>query len=311
MRGSATACATAPAQHTRPVNVRRLSSLALSIALAAHTQLAHAQTAGPRVELRDVTVDGQTPPESYRQMFAGAVDAAMAPVVQCYRDRIAAGSRAEGDLRLRLWVSARQVIRTTPESDTLRDAELVTCSRARILQVRLPDSAPESGATVRFTLRYSGARAAAAAASTGTSGTGTTGTGTGTTGTGTAATGTPTTGTATTGTTPFTPPVRPETVPTLAPRAQVRVDSARGALTTDSLLPAIPTTAFDACPAGTGTLPLTLTITRRGRLTVGQRAGNTLRPYAARRCVLAAVRALPMPASSGSTRAQVTITLAR
>jgi hypothetical protein len=290
------------------VNARLLvSSLVLSIALAptAAPRTAHAQTP-PRVELRDVTVDGQTPPESYRQMFAGAVDAAMAPIVRCYRDRIAAGSRAEGDLRLRLWVSARQVIRTTPEGDTLRDPELVTCSRARILEVRLPDSAPESGATVRFTLRYSGARAAAASAGTGTgtqagSAGSTTGPGTGTTtgpGPGT------TTGSGA-GTTTAPPP------PAEAPRAEVRLDSIRGPLGGDLVLPVIPTTAFDACPAGTGSLPLTLTVTRRGTLTVTQRAGNTLRPYAARRCVLAAVRALSMPTSTGTTRARITITLSR
>ena len=268
------------------------TALALLLLSLAFASSAHAQTAsGPRVELLAVTVDGQTPPESYRQMFAGAVEAAMAPIVQCYRDRIAAGSGAEGDLGLRLWVSARQVIRTTPEADTLRDPALVTCSRARILEVRLPDSAPESGATVRFTLRFSGARAAvaAAAAAAGASGPGTT-TGTAVTPPQTSAGGTPV---------------------VASSRAEVRVDSIRGALGTDIVLPAVPTTAFDACPAGTGSLALTLTITRRGTLTVSQRAGNTLRPYAARRCVLAAVRALRMPTSTASTRAQITITLAR
>ena len=261
------------------------TALALLLLSLAFASSAHAQTAsGPRVELLAVTVDGQTPPESYRQMFAGAVEAAMAPIVQCYRDRIAAGSGAEGDLGLRLWVSARQVIRTTPEADTLRDPALVTCSRARILEVRLPDSAPESGATVRFTLRFSGARAAAGASGPGT----------------------------TTGTTVTPPQTSAGGTPVVASsRAEVRVDSIRGALGTDIVLPAVPTTAFDACPAGTGSLPLTLTITRRGTLTVSQRAGNTLRPYAARRCVLAAVRALRMPTSTASTRAQITITLAR
>lgn len=250
--------------------------LVLAAALPARAQVV------PRVELLSLTVDDQPPPESYRSMMVNAIDPTIAPIVQCHRDRIAQGALSRGDLRLRLWVSARQVIRVTQEASTLGDAALETCAKDRIREIRLPDSAPMGGATVRFTLRFS-------------------------------TSGTPLP-------TPVTPPpttIAPATTPPPevglgpSPRAAVRIDSVRGPLAAEAIAAAIPSTAFDACPAGAGDLPLLLRITRRGTMTVGQRSGSTLRVYRTRTCVLTQLRALRMPPSTAATRATITISLAR
>jgi hypothetical protein len=90
-------------------------SLCLPDALAAQTT--------PRVQVTDFTVDGNPPPAEYRDLLANAIRPTIAQVEQCYDRRLAVTPTLGGDFRLRLWVSARQVIRATPES-SVGDTEL-------------------------------------------------------------------------------------------------------------------------------------------------------------------------------------------
>ena len=124
-------------------------TLALSFAFASSS---HAQTT-PRVQVVDFTVDGDPPPDEYRQMLADGIRPTLGEVERCYNTRLAANPRLQGDYRLRLWVSARQVIRATAET-TLGDATLEECARAAIRQFTLPPQAPDGGATVRFVVRF-------------------------------------------------------------------------------------------------------------------------------------------------------------
>lgn len=110
-------------------------------------------TVTARVSVEDLTVDERRPPSFYVTMMQGAVREPLEGVLECYRARLADAPTVGGDLRLRMWVSARRVIRVTPEQD-LADAELQTCAVARIRTLTLPSSAPRAGASVRLTLRF-------------------------------------------------------------------------------------------------------------------------------------------------------------
>lgn len=98
-------------------------------------------------------MDGRRAPESFHEMLSEAVGNALTPILDCYRHRLAERPDLTGDLRLRLWVSARQVIRATPEQE-LSDEALQTCATGHVRRVRLPPAAPGAGAAVRLLLRF-------------------------------------------------------------------------------------------------------------------------------------------------------------
>jgi hypothetical protein len=129
----------------------RTAALAWTAALAQPAVLAAQET--PRVQVTDFTVDGNPPPAAYRDLLANAIRPTLSQVEQCYERRLSVSPQVRGDYRLRLWVSARQVIRATPES-SVGDRELEECARAAIRQFTLPPQAPEGGATVRFVVRF-------------------------------------------------------------------------------------------------------------------------------------------------------------
>ena len=86
-------------------------------------------------------------------MFGGAVQAPLEGVHECYEARLIDDPSAAGDLALSLWVSNRQVIRTTVV-EPLGDETLQECAVARIRELRLPAVAPAGGARVAFTLSF-------------------------------------------------------------------------------------------------------------------------------------------------------------
>ncbi|AKF11210.1 hypothetical protein [Sandaracinus amylolyticus] len=272
-----------------------LVSLALLIALPSTTLAQGTAT----VSVADLTVADQRPPDRYRDLLATGLRPTLGPVLECYRERLARTPALQGTLRLRLWVSARQVIRATEEASTLGDDTFDECARARVREFRLPDAAPDGGAMVRFTLYF---------------------TRTGVTGGALAIPGdvfatldgtVPPPSAAPV--TPPTPPVTtttPTTPPPATSRATVRVDTARGALTTDQIAGAIPATTFDGCTAASGELPINLFIARDGRPSA-TRGRGTLRDGATIQCVMRALRAVRFPTARRSTRATLTITIAQ
>jgi hypothetical protein len=184
-----------------------------------------------------------------------------------------------GDLRLRLWVSARQVIRVTPET-TVGDPALETCAHDRVHEFTLPPQAPEGGAQVRFTMTFVAPAGGAASPP-------------------------PTT------TTP--PPsimvaVPPTPEPTAAPPYTAAIDRVRGPLSQEALLYVFHHAGFEQCAtSGHGTVPVTVSITAAGRAraTLGR---GTLRDAAYRQCIEQHVTAATYPTGTAATRLRVTIT---
>lgn len=276
---------------TIPVLLAALLTLALPASASAQ--------ATASVSVADLTVDDQRPPDRYRDLLATGLRPTLGPVLECYRDRLARSPSTQGTLRLRLWVSARQVIRATEEASTLGDDTFDECARARVREFRLPDAAPDGGASVRFTLYFRR---------------------TGLTGGALTIPGdvfatlegsvpSPASAPATPPSPPVTTaPVAPQPPPPSAPRATVQVLTATGGLGTDEIAAAIPGTAFDACTTAGGELPVSLFVARDGRPSATRQRG-TLRDGAAITCVMRAVRAVRFPASRRSTRATMTITL--
>jgi hypothetical protein len=253
--------------------------LALAIALSAAP--ARAQDASCHVALSELTVDDQAPPDQYRDMLSEAIRPHIDPVLECYRASAVRDPRIQGILRLRLWVSARQVIRATPEESTLGDAELEQCATARIREFRLPPSAPEGGARVRFVLRFwrEGAAAPGSTSSTTTS-------------------------------TSTTAPIAPAVIAPLPPPAfQTTVTAIRGGLSSTAVAVAIDTLALRPCQPGAGTAIVRLTIRPDGTARASA-AGGTIRDRAALRCIRDAIQAGRMPAATTATRATATITFA-
>lgn len=123
--------------------------LALSVARAEH---AYSQSRVPAVRVADLTVDGIVPPPTYADLLLAGI----APIIDDLRGCLLA-TPGSGQLRLRLWVSARQVIRTTVLESSI-EGELQRCAVARIRTIRLPDDAPPGGAEVKFTLHFEQAR---------------------------------------------------------------------------------------------------------------------------------------------------------
>lgn len=259
----------------------KLVHLLLPIASSMLTSAVHAQDTGFScdVQLADLTVDDRPPPASYGDIIRNGIRPTIDPIIACYRARLAERPGLSGEVRLRLWVSAREVIRATQESSTLVDPALEECARQEIYRFRLPNEAPTGGARVRFALRFT-------------------------------TTGRP----APLPTAPATIVVpTPEPAAPIAsppPRATIRVDRIRGALDGEAFSRVILPTAFDACPVGVGDVELHVTARRDGRLSTRQ-GRRSVRDRALVRCIVEAVRAQSAPALATATRATITITLHR
>jgi hypothetical protein len=249
--------------------------LGLPDALAAQTT--------PRVQVTDFTVDGNPPPAEYRDILANAIRPTIGQVEQCYDRRLAVTPTLGGDFRLRLWVSARQVIRATPES-SVGDAQLEECARTAIRQFTLPPQAPEGGATVRFVVRFTPPPA------------------------GTIPPAVATTPAPTVTLTPIAPTPPPAIT---NPRVTVRIETIRGALAAPSLESTFPALGFEQCANGqTGEVPVSVAINARGQIAASPGRG-TLRDRTVLRCVERQLEALHAPASSGRTRMRVIFTFLR
>jgi hypothetical protein len=237
----------------------------------------------PRVQVTDFTVDGNPPPAEYRDLLANAIRPIISQVEQCYDRRLAVTPTLGGDFRLRLWVSARQVIRATPES-SVGDSELEECARTAIRQFTLPPQAPEGGATVRFVVRFTPPPA-------------------GTFPPAVAATPAPTV---------TLTPIAPTPPPAITnPRVTVRIETIRGALAAPSLQSTFPALGFEQCANGqTGEVPVSVAINARGQIAASPDRG-TLRDRAVLRCVERQLEALTAPASNGRTRMRVVFAFLR
>lgn len=257
---------------------------ALTSALLA-TSAARAQTAAAtdRVRVDEFTVDGNPPPAEYRDLLANAIRPTLGAVERCYDQRLAVNPRLGGDYRLRLWVSARQVIRATPES-SVGDPQLEECARAAIRTFTLPPQAPEGGATVRFVVRFTPPPAGAVAA--------------------TPAPAQPSV---------IMTPIAPSTPAVITnPRVQVRIETIRGALAAPSLEQTFPAIGFEQCATGgTGEVPVSVAINARGQISASAARGATLRDRAVARCVVRQLETLRAPTSSGRTRMRVVFVFVR
>ena len=259
------------------------SPLALALALAlALPSLAHAQT----VAVHDLTVDGNPPPDEYRQQLDAAIATSLVPIRGCYASALATHPGLHGDLRLRLWVSARQVIRVTPET-SVGDAALETCAHDRVHEFTLPPQAPEGGAQVRFTMTFTPPAGGAAITP-------------------------PPTTTAPPPTSIVTPPtsiVTPVPTPATTGAAHVAIDRSRGALSTETMTYVIDHAGFAQCTTSAhGTVPIHVTVNAAGHATAHAGRG-TLRDAAYQTCVVARLTAATWPPASATTHARVTLTL--
>ena len=265
------------------------------------------------VSLTDLTVDGDPPPERYRDLLATAVRPTVDPVLQCYRDRLRVRPGLEGNLRLRLWVSARRVIRATPE-ESLPDAELQACAIQHVRTFTLPPEAPEGGATVRFVLRFTTSGEPAAAAPSPAPGTSATAPGASTAPAGSAAPREPTLSERAAELAATLPPeMRARAMELLragqGQAAPIRFDTATGGERTPaSLAAATPAQTFAACMTVSGDVQLRVTIAADGGIRTS-RAGGTVRDRRAITCVHRALQAVRVPAAPAATRATATVTL--
>lgn len=255
-----------------------LASLTLALSFA-FASTSHAQTT--RVQVVNFTVDGDPPPEQYRQMLADGIRPTLVEVERCYNARLAVNPRLQGDYGLRLWVSARQVIRATAET-SVGDTTLEECARAAIRQFTLPPQAPEGGATVRFVVRFTA----------------------------------PPVGTVPPAAVTVTPtpvaPTQPTPVATPTPRAQVRISTSRGRLDAAAITAALPMAALEQCANGSvGNLPMNIVISRRGSTSSTVASGATVRDRALSRCVVLALRTMSAPVATGATRALLVVTYVR
>lgn len=273
-------------------------ALSLSLLLSFLPAVAFAQA---RVSIEDLTVDGDPPPDEYRTMLANGIRPQLEEIRTAYGRRLSERPGVAGDYRLRLWVSAREVVRITPES-SIGDPTLEQQVRDAIYRFHLPPEAPDGGAWVRFTVRFvaptSGPGSAGSASTGSTAGAGT---GTGSTTTPPAGTGSSVLGSV--------PPLGAAVVlPARVP--SVHVDRIRGALAETAFLDTMPVPALASClGAPHGTMIFSVSINRRGAVAASPQSGGTLRHRATLRCVERAIEALSFAPEAGPTRARITITV--
>ncbi|MCX7808124.1 MAG: hypothetical protein N2515_05920 [Deltaproteobacteria bacterium] len=246
-------------------------------------QPAFAQPWG-KVEIIDFTVDGHPVPPQYQNMFERGIRPTVAEIEACYARRLMERPGLGGDFRLRLWVSARQVIRVTPES-SVGDSVLEECTRAAILRFTLPPEAPEGGATVRFAVRFVPQPASSQPA-------------------------------------PSLPPP-PSTkdgessstnnAPVHPPKAQgekgltIRIDSIDGPLRSSLLQGSFPAVGLEACTQGwKGVLRLRIRINRAGRISARAERGQMESPGLIR-CVVQRLESIRLAPSTGPTIVTATL----
>ncbi|MFO0686171.1 MAG: hypothetical protein U0234_29180 [Sandaracinus sp.] len=254
----------------------------LAIACLGQSSTALAQT----ITVHDLTVDGDPPPDEYRAMLDAAIARSVVPIRACYETSLRTHAGLRGDLPMRLWVSARQVIRVTLESH-VGDTTLETCAHDRVHEFTLPPQAPEGGAAVHFVMTFTpGATTTAPPPPT----------------TSIMTPVPPSSGT----TTPTTTPA--PTTPPAPPAVTVAVDRVRGALSQEALAYVYAHAGFEQCTTTQhGTVPVTVSVTAAGRARATAGRG-TLRDAAYRRCIEQHVAAATHPTASASTRLRVTIT---
>ena len=246
----------------------------LAFLISGTPALASAQT----ITVHDLTVDDDAPPEQYRAMLDAAIARAIVPIRACYARELATHPGLRGDLRLRLWVSARQVIRVTPET-TIGNPALETCAHDEVHRFTLPPQAPEGGAAVRFVMRFAAP----------------------------AVTATPTP--------PPAPPPPPASIAVARPvpeatieRFGVALDRVRGGLASEALALILTRSIFDRCWAAglTGSVPVTVSITAAGVATA--RAGRgSMRDASARTCIASVISGTAFPTAARTTRVRVTV----
>lgn len=255
------------------------------------------------VALSNLTVEDRDPPADLLRRFEDETDGVMTGLSVCYAQRLAAVAGLGGQWRLRLWVSAQQVIRVTPESGTFEDAELLQCVKQELLRFRLPPDAPRAGANVRFRLTFSPPaagqtlvcverRCGAVACS---------------------ASGQACCPGAVCGDglecrdalcqAPLPPPPPPP------PPIHVEVTRARGGMTLAELGAALPATLFERCSVGpTGDTAFSLTVLRTGVVRATRLSGS-LRDRSARTCLRDALVALRLEPRTRTTYARVVVDL--
>jgi hypothetical protein len=251
---------------------RLLVALVLSLPVTAHAQ---------SVTVHDLTVDGNPPPDEYRGVLEAAIATAVVPIRACYERELGSHPGLGGDLRLRLWVSARQVIRVTPET-TVGDAALETCAHDRVHEFTLPPQAPEGGAQVRFTMTFAPGAGAATP---------------------------PTTTTAPPPTTTIMTPIPPPTTPTITGGPRVALDRRRGPLSDEALTYVIDHAGLATCTTtGHGAIPINVAIDAAGHATVHP-GRATLRDAAYRTCVVSHLSGAQWPTGTAATHVRVTVTV--
>lgn len=109
---------------------------------------------GRSIVLTDLTIHGSPPAEEHRETVAARVNTLLGRMEPCYAGRLEQRPGVGGEHRLRLWVSAREVIRVTAEEPALEDEALASCIKEVLLAHRLPPEAPRGGAPVRFRLIF-------------------------------------------------------------------------------------------------------------------------------------------------------------
>jgi hypothetical protein len=255
---------------------RDVRALLLSLFVSLWPALGAAQGT---VTIDELTVDGDPPPAAYRSMLTDAIAPHLEEIRGAYARRLAERPGLGGDYRLRLWVSAREVIRITPES-SVGDDTLERQTREAIYRFRLPPAAPGGGAWVRFVVRFVAPAAAPPASSP-------------------LASAPPVMG----------PPTAPPASAPARPLPTVRIDRIAGALAESALAGALPVPALGTCANGAGgEVPLRVVVDRRGRLSA--RAGRgTLRDRATVRCIVRALESLSLGPEAGPTRARITVTV--
>jgi len=282
--------------------IRSIAIIAGFVAFgAAFAPVAQAQTPTSFVAIHDLTVEGRDPPAYLRRTLDDNTTGVMRDFDVCYAARHALRADLAGEFSLRLWVSSRQVIRVTPEGDTVGDPELYTCVKTRLLAMTLPPDAPTAGATVRLRVQFTAPAAGTIVRCVGRD----------CSAVRCGAVGAPCcpanacsgAGLACVDSTcavPPPPPPPPET-------ATVTVSRVRGALTAEAVTALVPSSLFSTCitPEVTREGTYTVTFARTGRVTVT--TTRSMRPTTAQTCVRNVLRALTPGAQARSTTARIVV----
>lgn len=131
-----------------------LLGLLCAITACRHGPAYDVASAGRSIVLTDLTIRGSPPPEEHAETVTGHVNTLLGRMERCYADHLQRRPELGGEHQLRLWVSARQVIRVTAEEPALEDEELALCIKQTLLAYRLPRGTPRGGVRVRFKLVF-------------------------------------------------------------------------------------------------------------------------------------------------------------